>query len=502
MEQKTVGIIGAGVGGLGLACLLAKKGYKVTVFEKNEMAGGRARVFEEKGFVFDMGPSWYMMPEVFEHFFGLLGEKVEEHYSLKRLAPSYRLFFKDEQKPVDIYSDTEKNVKTFDEIEPGSGEKLKEFLDKTKYQYDIAYNEFMFKNYDKLGDFLTPRMFEVGRKLPLLKSQKNIVNKIFKSEVLRRIMQYQTLLVGTAPKETPGIYTLMNYVDLVEGEWYPDGGMGKIPSALVKVAEKHGVKFVFNTDVSSIDIKDDVAKSVTLVSSETIPFDIVVSNSDVAHTDMKLLDNKYQQKSFGYWDRRRLAPSAFILYLGIDGQIPTLTHHNLLSALDWDKNFDQLTTAPEWPKDPSFYVCAPSKSDTNVAPPNTENLFVLVPIAPGLKYDEAFVDSYTGMVFDHLEKYLGVENIKDRVLYKRAYCVNDFIKDYHAFKGTALGLAHTLGQTALFRPNNVHKKVKNLFYVGAGTNPGIGVPICLISAELAYKRIEGIKTDSPLEGVI
>jgi phytoene desaturase len=294
----------------------------------------------------------------------------------------------------------------------------------------------------------------------------------------------------------------MNYVDLVEGEWYPDGGLGKIPSALVAIAEKNGVVFNFNADVTRIEVVNDKADSIVLANGEKHSFDMIVSNADIAYTDMTLLDKQYQQKSDQYWDNRRLAPSAFILYLGIEGSIPTLTHHNLLSALDWDKNFDQLTTHPEWPLDPSFYVCAPSKSDASVAPANAENLFVLVPIAPGLTYDQAHIDTYTDMVYDHLEKYLGIENIKNRVIYKRAYCVEDFIKDYNSFKGTALGLAHTLSQTALLRPNNVHKKVKNLFYVGAGTNPGIGVPICLISAELAYKRIEGIKSDSPLKGII
>ncbi len=498
MEQKTVGIIGSGFGGLGLACMLAKKGYKVEVFEKNETLGGRARVFTEDGFTFDMGPSWYMMPEVFEHFFGLLGKKVEDLYTLKKLSPSYRVFFKDEKAPVDLYSDTAKNKELFESLEPGAGAKLDIFLRDTKFQYEVAYNEFMFKNYNNIFDFMNRRVMEVGRKLPLLKSQKAIVNKLFKNEILRRVMQYQTLLVGTAPKETPGIYTLMNYVDLVEGEWYPDGGIGKVPEALVATATELGVIFHTHKEAEKILVEKGIVKGIRFVGGEEYMFDIVVSNADIAHTNMVLLDEEYRTKSPKYWDKRRLAPSAFIMYLGVDGEIPELTHHNLLSAIDWDKNFDQLTTHPAWPEDPSLYICNPSKSDANVAPAGKENLFVLVPVAPGMEYTDAFEADYADFILTLIEKTIKIPNFKNRIVYKKIYAIKDFAKDYNAFKGTALGLAHTIGQTAIFRPNNINKKVQNLYYVGAGTNPGIGMPICLISAELAYKRIVGDTSVSPL----
>lgn len=493
-----MGIIGAGIGGLGLACLLAKKGYKVSVFEKNDTIGGRARVFSEKGFTFDMGPSWYMMPEVFEHFFSLMGEDMKEYYTLEKLAPSYRVFFKDTQKPIDIYSDTEKNKALFESIEPGAGAKLEDFLEKTKYQYHVAYNEFMFKNYDSIFDFFNKRVFEVGRKLPLFKSQKDIVNSVFTTNVLRRIMQYQTLLVGTAPKETPGIYTLMNYVDLVEGEWYPSGGINKVPDALMRMAQKYGVEIVCGDAATKIIIEDDVAQGIQFASGATRYFDMVVSNADIVHTHTDLIDKKYQEHSPKYWDKRRLAPSALIMYLGVEGKIDTLTHHNLLSALDWDKNFDELTTSPTWPEDPSLYVCAPSKTDSLVAPEGMENLFVLVPVASGLTYTDEYLESYSEKILTQMETHFGIPDFKKRIVYKKLYSIKEFSADYNAFKGTALGLAHTIKQTAIFRPNNVHKKIKNLFFVGAGTNPGIGMPICLISAELAYKRIVGNTDHAPL----
>lgn len=501
MSQKEVIIIGSGIGGLSTGCLLAKKGYKVKIIEKNSDIGGRARIFSEQGFLFDLGPSWYMMPDIFEHFFELMGEDIKEYMTLKRLSPSYRIFLKSEKKHYDFYSDLEKTIETFESLEPGSGDVLRQYMDSTKYQYEIAKNEFMFKNYDTIFDFLNKRVMTEGRKLPLFSSVKSIIEKKFKSEILRKVMQYQTVLLGTSPGDAPGIYSMMNYVDFVEGIWYPDGGIYKIVESLEKIAKKHGVEFRTNSPVEKIIVENGVAVGVQIEGGEKIRADIVISNADVVHTDMKLLDEPYREKSTKYWEKRLLAPSAFIMYLGIDGKIPSLQHHNLLFAENWDQNFAQIFKKPEWPTDPSLYVCCPSKSDDNVAPPDKENLFVLVPIASGLDYSDESLEKYSEFVIDQMSENMDIPNFKERILYKRMYSVKDFVKDYNAFKGTALGFAHSLSQTAIFRPNNVSKKVKNLYYVGAGTNPGIGMPICLISAELVYKRLENIKDPSPLKEI-
>lgn len=498
MEQKKVVIVGAGIGGLATACLLAKKGYAVTVIEKNARVGGRANLFEAEGFVFDMGPSWYMMPDIFEHFFELMGEKIEDHLSLKRLSPSYRIFLKSEKKHYDFFSDLEKTIETFESIEPGSGEVLREYMKTTEYQYQIARDEFMFKNYDSIFDFFNKRVMTQGRKLPLFRRVESIINKMFKSEILRKVLQYQTVLLGTAPGDAPGIYSMMNYVDFVEGVWYPDGGIYKVIEALERIAKKHGVTIRTATPVEKIMVENGVAVGVHLASGEEVRADMVISNADTVFTDQYLLGAPYRQKSDRYWNSQKMAPSAFILYLGIDGVIPSLKHHNLLFAKNWNENFAQIFGKAAWPTDPSMYVCAPSKTDSSVAPTGKENLFVLVPIASGLPYDDALVEKYTDFVIEQMEEYMDIPNFKERIVYKRMYAVKDFIQDYNAFKGTALGFAHTLGQTAIFRPNNINTKVKNLYYVGAGTNPGIGMPICLISAELAYKRIEGITDAAPL----
>lgn len=496
--KKSVIVIGAGIGGLATACLLGKKGYAVTLIEKNEKVGGRANIFEEKGFVFDLGPSWYMMPDIFEHFFKLMGEDIKEHLTLKRLSPSYRIFLKSEKKHYDFYSDLNKTIETFESIESGSGEVLRKYMETTKYQYEIARDEFMYKNYDSIFDFFNKRVMTEGRKLPLFSKVESIINEKFKSEILRKAMQYQTVLLGTAPGDAPGIYSMMNYVDFVEGVWYPEGGIYKVIEAIENIAKKYGVVIKTNASVDRIVVEDGEARGVRLSDGSEIRADIVVSNADIVHTDQKLLDSKYRQRSPSYWNSRLMAPSAFILYLGIDGEIPTLEHHNLLFSEKWEENFKQIFKKPEWPTDPSLYVCAPSKSDPTVAPPGKENLFVLVPIAAGLEHDDALLEKYADFTLDQMSEYMDIPDLKKRILYKRIYAVKDFIKDFNSFKGSALGLSHSLSQTAIFRPNNINKKVKNLYYVGAGTNPGIGMPVCLISAELVYKRIEGIKDPAPL----
>ena len=499
MNQKKVIIIGGGIGGLATACLLGKKGYAVTLLEKNPAVGGRASLYEADGFIFDMGPSWYMMPDIFEHFFELMGEDIKDYLTLKRLSPSYRVFLKSEKKHYDFYSDLEATIATFESIEPGSGKKLRAYMKKTEYQYKIARGEFMFKNYDSIFDFITWRVATEGMRLPLFSKVASIINSKFKSEILRKVMQYQTVLLGTSPGDAPGIYSMMNYIDFVEGVWYPEGGIYKIVEALEKIARKHGVIIRTEAPAESIIVTDGIATGVRLSSGEELFADIVISNADIVFTDQHLLDEPYREHTAEYWDTRLMAPSAFILYLGVDGLLPNLEHHNLVFSKNWNENFQQIFDQPAWPTDPSLYVCVPSKTDPTVAPAGKENLFVLVPIAAGLSHDDASLEKYMDFVITEMEENMAIPDLRKRIIYKRIYAVNDFVKDYNSFKGSALGLAHSLGQTAIFRPNNINKKVKNLYYVGAGTNPGIGMPICLISAELAYKRIEGIKDPAPLE---
>lgn len=499
-KQKII-IIGAGFGGISLAALLAKKGFEVHVYEKNDQIGGRARLIQENGYTFDMGPSWYMMPDVFEDFFAVLGEDIHNYLQLTRLSPSYRVFLKSEGRHYDFYSDRTKNAELFESIEQGSAQKLNEYLDESKRQYDIAKKEFMYKNYNSIFDFFNKRTMQEGRKLEIWNSMERIINRTFKSEILRKVMQFQMVLLGTAPKDAPGIYRLMNHVDFDLGVWYPDKGIYELPKAITAVAEKYGAHIHLNTPVKKIIVKDQKATGIELENGEIIDADIVVSNADLHHTEHVLLGESLSDHTEKFWEKRKMAPSAFIMYLGVGKQFDSLTHHSLLFSEHWDSHFKEIFDSPEFPKDPSLYVCAPSKTDSSVAPAGKENLFVLVPIASGLEYTPEKLEEWSNTVLDLMEKHMGMDGLKDHIEYKKIYCVKDFEKDYNSYKGSALGLAHTLGQSAFWRPNNISKKVKDLYFVGANTNPGIGMPICVISAETAYKRIVGITDPEPLKEV-
>lgn len=498
--MKRVVIIGSGIGGLATANLLAKKEFAVTVLEKNEMVGGRASVFEAKGYRFDVGPSWYLMPDVFEHYFDLMGEKLGDHLQLKKLAPSYRVFFKDTDKVIDFFADVEKTVQTVENLEPGSGERLREYLKLSESQYRIATENFMYKNYDSWRDFFNWQTLIQGSRLSVFTPMNTYVGRFFKNSLVQKIMQYQLVFLGSSPYNTPALYNIMSHIDFNLGVYYPQGGIYEIVVALKNIGEKYGVRFVTDAEVNKILVDDaNQATGVSLVSGAQYDADLVISNGDIHHTETKLLAERHRSFTPAYWKSRVSAPSGFIMYLGVRGKISSLTHHNLLFAEDWQQNFAEIFDRPQFPSDPSIYVCAPSKTDPTVAPDGCENLFVLVPIASGLDYTEEYLDQYKEKILATLSKDMGIEDLVNRIEYCKLFCVKDFAERYYSFRGSALGLAHTLKQTALFRPNTVSKKVKNLYYVGGNTNPGIGMPICLISAELVYKRIMNIKTAPPLQ---
>jgi phytoene desaturase len=485
-------IIGGGMGGLGSACLLAKKGYDVELFEKNSQLGGVASTFSAEGFTFDMGPSWYLMPDVFESFFALLGEKVSDYLDLVKLGPSYRIFFKDldkEHNKVDLYSDLAKDIPTLEAIEPGCGEKLKAYLEQSKLQYEIAIKDFMYRNNDTVFDFFNKETIAAGPKLHVWSKMNQYVEKYFTTDEMQKIMEYQLVFLGSSPFDTPALYNIMSHIDFNMGVYYPKGGIHEIPKALTRMAEKNGAKFHTNAPVEKIMTENGKAVGVRLASGQVHKADLVLCNANVHHAEQKLLDKHERQFSESYWESRTLAPSAFILYLGVKGKIPTLTHHNLIFAKDWRQGFGEIFDNPQWPTDPSIYICMPSTTDPTVAPEGYENLFVLVPMAPGLTATESELQAYAEKTLQTLEAVADIPNLRERIVYQRIFWAKDFIENYNNFKGTALGLAHTMRQTAILRPSNVSKKVKNLYFTGANTNPGIGMPICLISAELAYKRI-------------
>lgn len=497
--KKHAVIIGSGFGGLGLAAMLGKAGYAVDVFEKNESLGGRASVFEAEGFRFDMGPSWYLMPDVFERFFSLVGEKVEDHLDLVRLSPSYRVFFKDKDRTVDLYSDLARDAATFESIEPGAGRALEEYLHQAQRKYEIGVGRFVYKNYDHFKDFFTREFLLEGSRLSVFTSMHRYVGRFFKHPDVQKMLQHTLLFLGNSPYNAPALYSMLSYVDLCQGVFYPRGGIGQIVKAIVKIGTKHGVRFHVSSPIEKIITKNGKASGVQLVSGEIVTADLVISNADYHHTETKLLDEKDRDHGPRYWDKKVLAPSAFLLYLGTNKKFKSITHHNLVFSQDWTKNFQDIFEAPILPLDPSFYVCAPSVTDASVAPAGHENLFVLVPIASDLKLSSAQLDEYEQKILLTMESAMGMEGLREAIVYRRRFCVDDFMTRYNSYRGSGLGLSHTLRQTAVFRPNTYSKTVKDLYFVGANTNPGIGMPMCLISAQLVYKRLVGDKTDKPLE---
>ena len=482
-------VVGAGFGGLSAAALLARDGFDVTVLEKNAQPGGRARVLREEGFSFDMGPSWYLMPDVFERFFAEFGKSPEDFYELVRIDPSYRIFFADGTM-TDVSASLEDNLGLFDSFEANGGEKLREYLERAERHYNLAMDELIYREYGSILDILSGRLVLEGFRMPLFGNIEGFVSKSFSSEKAKRILEYSIGFIGGSPHNTPALYYIMNHVDLKLGVWYPDeGGIGRVVEAIHDLAVQNGAEFRFNAPVTKIEVDGKKAKRI-LTDEGAYEADIVVVNADYPHSELELLDEQHRTYDEGYWESRVIAPSALVLYVGIDRGLEMLQHHNLYLAEDWDKGFDTLFDPKKaaWPETPSYYVNVTSKTDDTVSPEGGETLFVLVPLAAGLEDTPELREKYYSKVMGHLEGLAG-EPIMGREVVKRIYCVDDFRRDYNAYKGTALGLTHTLRQTALFRPSHRSRKVDNLYYTGHYTHPGIGMPMAIISSQILCKTL-------------
>ncbi|MGL4597162.1 MAG: phytoene desaturase family protein [Bacteroidia bacterium] len=475
---KRVLVIGSGFAGLSAACGLAKKGYDVTVLEKNEQAGGRARKFEHQGFVFDMGPSWYWMPDVFESFFNRFDKSVKDYYELVRLDPSYQVIFGTND-TLELPASMKQLEQVFESIEVGSAIKLRAFLEEARYKYEVGINDLVYRPGLSLREFADARLLSGIFRLDVFKSMHNHVRRYFKHPKLIELMEFPVLFLGETAKNTPALYSLMNYADLALGTWYPKGGMHQIVLAMEKLARELGVKFQFHAPVEKINVENGEAVGVT-INGKKIDADLVVAGADYHHVEQKLLAAENRRYSDDYWKSRKLAPSSLIFYLGISKRIPKLLHHNLFFDESFEQHAHEIYENPQWPSKPLFYVSAPSKTDSTVAPDGCENLFLLIPVAPGLEDNEALREKYYHQIMERLEKHTGV-SIRDAVVFKRSYAHTDFISDYNAFRGNAYGLANTLKQTAILKPSMKSKKIKNLYFTGQLTVPGPGVPPSLIS---------------------
>lgn len=479
--SKTV-VIGSGFSGLAAAAYLAKSGHDVCVVEKNKELGGRARTFSENGFLFDMGPSWYWMPDAFERFFMSFGKRASDFYELKQLDPGFQIIF-GENDTLQVPANKEQLFELFEQIEKGSADKLETFLKEGQYKYNVGMQNLAHLPSLSWLEFAKPDIISGALRSHIFKNMKSYVRTYFKDPRLVALMEFPVLFLGAKPSNIPALYSLMNYAALELGTFYPMGGMYKIVEAMQNIATSLGVELKTECEVSKIDISGKRAQKL-LTNKGELSCDAVIASGDYHHIETRLLNKSQRNYSDSYWNNRVMAPSSLIFYLGVSQKVPKLIHHNLFFDRDFEQHAVEIYDHPQWPKDPLFYVCCPSKTDPAVAPIGMENLFILIPLAPGLHDSEDMRQVYFTKVMDRLEKITSFK-IREHLVYKRSYCVNDFINDYHAYKGNAYGLANTLSQTAVLKPSAKNKKLQNLFYAGQLTVPGPGVPPALISGKIA-----------------
>ncbi|MEY4992348.1 MAG: hypothetical protein RI948_1227 [Bacteroidota bacterium] len=482
---KKVHVIGSGISSLSTASFLAKAGYEVQIFEKNPTIGGRARQFETQGFVFDMGPSWYWMPDVFEKFYQQFGYTTSDFYALKRLDPSYRVYWPD-QTYTNVPAQMPKLEEWFESLEPGSALQLQAFLKDAAYKYKVGMEDLVYKPSLSLTEFFDSRVLGGLFKMHLFSSFSSFIRNYFKHPKILSLLEFPVLFLGAMPNETPALYSLMNYADIQLGTWYPMKGMHEFIKAFARIAQEQGVKIETAANVERIVIENGKAVG-TIVNGQLHRADIVISGADYAHTDQKLLKENANY-SAAYWDKRTMAPSSLLFYVGVNKKLSNLEHHNLFFDESLEEHGKTIYKDPSWPAKPLFYMSVPSITDASVAPEGSENLFFLIPLAPDLKDDEATREHYFSILIERLKALTG-NDIKDHIVYKRSFCVADFKSDYNAFKGNAYGLANTLLQTAILKPRMQHKKIKNLYYTGQLTVPGPGVPPSIVSGEVVAKHI-------------
>ncbi|GAB3602245.1 phytoene desaturase family protein [Microbacterium aureliae] len=506
-------IVGGGIAGLATAALLAEDGWRVTLCEAREDLGGRAGSWEADGFRFDTGPSWYLMPEVFDHFFRLLGTTAEAELDLVPLDPAYRVYGQpgahENPGAIDIRSGRREAVELFEGIEPGAGAKLDAYLDSAADAYDLAVTRFLYDTYETTAGLRDPALLRrVPQLAPLLtRTLSSYIDKRFADPRLRQILGYPAVFLGGSPFGVPSLYHLMSHLDLDDGVLYPQGGFTEIIAAIERLARARGVVIHTDAEVAEIRTKDAVATGIRLVDGRTFDADLVVSTADLHHTETALLPRELQTYPEPWWDDKTPSPGALLLLLGVEGKLPQLAHHTLLFAEDWRTNFDDIFGEdPRIPTPASLYVCRPSATDPSVAPAGHENLFVLVPIPAdphighgGVDGDgDPAVETAADAVIAQIATWCGIPDLADRIVVRRTIAPGDFAADLHSWRGNSLGLAHTLAQSAIFRPRNASRKVRGLAYAGTSSLPGIGLPMCLISAELVLKRLRGDRSAGPV----
>jgi phytoene desaturase len=519
--SKSVIVVGGGIGGIATAGLMARDGYDVTLVEAHARLGGRAGLWVKDGFRFDTGPSWYLMPEVFDHWYRLMGTSADEHLSLTKLDPGYRVYFEpagnERAEFVDVRATREDNLALLEEMEPGSRASMEKYLDSAKETYEIAKAHFLYTSFQDLRPLLVKQVLKrTGTLVRLLTTPiMTFVKRHTSNPRIQQLLGYPAVFLGSSPYLAPSMFHLMSYLDLEDGVLYAEGGFTRVIDSMREIIEDHGVTIMTSTKVNAIATERVRGKAratgVTYKDSDghthTLSADIVVSTTDLHHSETKLLPEELQTYPQKWWDKKVAGPSAVLLYLGVKGEVPELLHHSLFFTEDWDDNFSQIfADKPTVPSPASLYVCKPSATDSSVAPKGHTNLFVLVPMPADVTLGhgglngsgDPAVEGIADRAIEQIIKWSGASDLADRIVLRRSVGPADFAGDLNAWKGTALGPAHILTQSALFRAGNISKKVEGLFYAGSSTIPGIGLPMCLISAEVLLKRVRGDVSTGPL----
>ena len=484
--EKSIHVIGSGFSSLAAACYLAKYGYQVSVFEKNSTLGGRARQLKKDGFTFDIGPTWYWMPDVFERFFRDFGKQPSDYYKLEKLNPAYSVYY-GKNDFITIEDSLEKIYVAFEKEEKGSSEELKKFIDVAKSNYDIAIKDLVYNPGVSPLELVTPKT--VTKLNQFFSTIKRDVRKRFKNNRLAQILEFPVLFLGAKPSDTPSFYNFMNYADFGMGTFHPKKGMYQVILAMEALAKELGVKFHTNSNVESICIENGKANGI-VVNGKKEACDLVLSGADYHHTET-LVEKKYRQYSEKYWQKKTFAPSSLLFYVGLDKKLKNVDHHTLFFDVDFDTHAKAIYDNPAWPEKPLFYASFPSITDDSCAPEGKEAAIFLIPLAPGLEDSDTLRELYFEKIIKRLESLTG-QNVKNNIIFKESFGVSDFVKDYNSYKGNAYGMANTLLQTAFLRPKLKSKKVENLYFTGQLTVPGPGVPPSLISGKLTSELIQKV----------
>ena len=484
MKRRIV-IIGGGFSSLSAACYLSKNGYEVTVLEKNTAFGGRAQQLKKGDFVFDMGPTFYWMPDVFDSFFSDFGKKSSDYYHLKTLSPAYKVYFPD-YSSLEVSDNLYEIIETFEKIEPGSGKKLSKLMKKWQHNYEIAIKDLVYQPGENIFEIVN---FKTIFKLrEFIRTIKGEIQRHFKNEKLIKILEFPSLFLGAKPSNTPAFYSFMNYADFGLGTWHPQGGMANVVQGFISLAKELNVQLIPNSTISKINLKETQVTSIFTQEGIEYPCDILLSGADYHYTE-SLLDQKYRNYHETYWDKKVFAPSALLFYIGFDKKIKNIAHHTLCFDADFDTHTRAIYDAPKWPENPLFYCSFPSISDPYFAPAGKEAATFLIPLAPNLKDDEKLRETCFQKIISRLEN-ITKQNLKNAILFKESFCIDDFKSVYNSYKGNAYGLANTLRQTHILRPKLRSKKISNLYFTGQLTVPGPGVPPSIISGKVVSTLIK------------